>query len=91
MKGFLRTLPASLAEIYQRELGAVRNELVVVRMLELGWVPEALALDVASDSGEGYGSDRYKQILEVIREVQARFNVKDKRAMTTRKGEAREA
>ena len=75
LKGFLSALPASLVEVYQRELRMVRNELVVVRMLKLGWAPEAMALDVASDTGDGYGSDRYNAILEVVREVQARFNV----------------
>jgi hypothetical protein len=80
LKGFLTALPASLIDVFQCELRMVRNELVVVRMLELGWAPEAMALDVASDSGEGYGSDRYNQILEVIQEVQARFNVKEKHA-----------
>ncbi len=90
MKGFLRALPTSLASTYQRELLTVRREVVIVGMLKLGWSPEAMALDTASDSDEGYGSERYNQLLEVIREVQARYSVEDKRAALTRKEDARE-
>lgn len=74
IKGFVRGLPASLVRVYQFRLGLARNELVIVRLLEDGWTPEALALDVAG--AEAFGSERYTKICEVVRDVQAKFKIK---------------
>lgn len=73
---FLRKLPGGFLELYRCEVRIHRNALLIARQLEDGWTPEALAMAVCADEGEGFGSARYEELLDGALWIQKRFKVK---------------